>query len=64
MEKSSDVLFVSARAAEKIMIHAKGNPANTVAVGVAAACVFVGTAVGCGIYLGGERLIRAPFTKE
>ena len=64
MGSESDVIKVAVSAAEKVFVHAKGTPAQIVAVGVAAACTFVGTAVGYGVYLGGERLLKNPFEKN
>jgi ribulose kinase len=49
MTIENDVIYVSAEAAKRVLIHAKGNPAKIVAVGVAAACTFAGTAVGYGL---------------
>jgi hypothetical protein len=64
MTIENDVIYVSAEAARRVLIHAKGNPAKIVAVGVAAACTFAGTAVGYGLYKGGERLVKMPFGKD
>ena len=47
---SSHVMSVAADKAGKIFIHAKGNPAKILAVAVGAAVVFVGVAVGYGVY--------------
>lgn len=63
MSINNDVIYVSAEAARRVLIYAKGSPARIVAVGVAAACTFAGTAVGYGLYRGGERLLRNPFSK-
>lgn len=63
MTINNDVIFVSAEAARRVLIHAQGSPARIVAVGVAAACTFAGTAVGYGLYRGGERLLSTPFNK-
>jgi ribulose kinase len=64
MTINNDVIYVSAEAARRVLIHAKGSPAQIVAVGVAAACTFVGTAVGYGLYRGGEQLFKLPFNKN
>ena len=64
MTVNSDVICVSAEAAKKVLVHAEGNPARIVAVGVAAACTFTGTAVGYGLYRGGEHLLKMPFGKD
>ncbi len=64
MTIENDVIYVSAEAARRVLIHAKGNPAKIVAVGVAAACTFAGTAVGYGLYKGGEHLVKMPFGKD
>ena len=65
MGSENDVIKVAVSAAEKIMVHATGNPAQIVAVGVAAAFTFVGTAVGYGVYRGGERLLnKSPFGRK
>lgn len=57
MGSDKDVIKVAVCAAEKILVHAKGNPATVVAVGVAAAATFVGTGVGYGLYKGGGALL-------
>jgi hypothetical protein len=64
MSIEKDVIYVSTEAARKIFIHAQGSPARIVAVGVAAACTFAGTAVGYGFYRGGEKLLKGPFGKD
>jgi hypothetical protein len=64
MTINNDVIYVSAEAARRVLIHAKGSPARIVAVGVAAACTFAGTAVGYGLFRGGEQLLRNPFKKK
>ena len=64
MTVNSDVICVSAEAAKKVLIHATGNPARIVAVGVAAACTFTGTAVGYGLYKGSEHMLKVPFKKD
>lgn len=58
MTINNDVIYVSAEAARRVLIHAKGSPAQIVAVGVAAACTFVGTAVGYGIYQGSTKTFQ------
>ena len=52
----SDVIRVAADAAKIVMIQAKGNPAQIVAVGVAAGVTFVGVGLGYGLYKGGEKV--------
>ncbi len=64
MTIENDVIYVSAEAARRVLIHATGNPAKIVAVGVAAAATFIGTAVGYGLYAGGEHLLKMPFGKN
>jgi hypothetical protein len=64
MTINNDVIYVSAEAARRVLVHAKGSPAKIVAVGVAAACTFAGTAVGYGLYRGGEQLFKLPFNKK
>jgi hypothetical protein len=64
MTINNDVIYVSAEAARRVLVHAEGSPAKIVAVGVAAACTFVGTAVGYGLYQGGEKLFKLPFNKN
>lgn len=64
MGSEKDVIKVAVSAAEKIMVHATGSPSQIVAVGVAAAFTFVGTAVGYGVYRGGERLLKTPFGRK
>jgi hypothetical protein len=58
MTVNNDVIYVSAEAARRVLIHAKGSPAQIVAVGVAAACTFAGTAVGYGLYNGSRNLLK------
>lgn len=58
MTIENDVIYVSAEAAKRVLIHAKGNPAKIVAVGVAAACTFAGTAVGYGLYSGSGQILN------
>jgi len=57
MGSEKDVIKVAISAAEKIFVHATGNPAQIVAVGVAAAATFVGTGIGYGLYIGGGKLM-------
>jgi len=57
MSSETDVIKVAVSAAEKILVHAKGTPAQIVAVGVAAAATFVGTGIGYGLYKGGGTLV-------
>jgi hypothetical protein len=64
MSAETDVIKVAVSAAEKILIHAKGNPANVVAVGVAAAATFVGTGIGYGLYKGGGALLNWAMPKK
>ncbi len=64
MTLNNDIIYVSAEAAKRVLVHAEGSPAKIVAVGVAAACTFVGTAVGYGLYQGGEHLLKMPFGKD
>ena len=49
MSSESDVIKVAVCAAKNILVHAKGTPAQIVAVGVAAAATFVGTGIGYGL---------------
>ena len=58
MTIENDVIYVSAEAAKRVLVHAKGDPAKIVAVGVAAACTFVGTAVGYGLYTGSGQILN------
>ena len=53
---SADVIRVAADAAKCVLIQAKGNPAQIVAVGVAAGVTFVGVGLGYGLYCGGEKI--------
>ena len=57
-ESKPDVIRIAAEASGKLLVHATGNPAKIVAVGVAAATVFVGVAVGYGGYRGVQYLIE------
>ncbi len=57
MTKELDIIKVAANTAGKILVHAQGNPAQIVAVGLAAGIVFVGTGIGYGIYKGGDRVL-------
>ena len=53
---SADVIRVAADAAKIVLVQAKGNPAQIVAVGVASAVTFVGVGLGYGLYRGGEKI--------
>ena len=64
MSSETDVIKVAVSAAEKVMVLAKGSPANVVAVGVAAAATFVGTGVGYGLYKGGGMLLDWVISKK
>jgi len=64
MSVETDVIKVAVSAAEKILVHATGNPATVVAVGVAAAAIFVGTGVGYGLYKGGGYLLDWMIPKK
>jgi len=57
-ESKTDVIQIAADASGKLLVHATGNPAKIVAVGVAAAAVFVGVAVGYGGYRGAKYLVE------
>jgi hypothetical protein len=52
-----NVIDLALKAGESILIHAKGSPAQVVAVGVAAAAVVVATTIGYGAYSLGERVL-------
>ena len=58
MSIEKDVITVAVKAAKEVMIHANGNPANIVAVGVAAGATFVCVGAGYGIYRGGDKLFN------
>lgn len=57
-----DTLEVATEAFRAVYVRAEGDPAKTVAVGVAAAVVFVGVGVGYGMYRFGERVIKGKLT--
>ncbi len=54
----SDVIKVAANAAKVVMVQAKGNPAQIIAVGVASALTFIGVGLGYGLYRGGEKMLE------
>jgi hypothetical protein len=51
-DRPRDVITVATDISGRVLVHAKGNPAKIVAVGVAAAAIFVGAAAGYGGYRG------------
>ncbi len=54
----SDVIKVAVDAGRGIAVHARGNPAQVVAVGAAAGIVMVSVAVGYGGYVGGKKAVE------
>ena len=56
MGLDKDAIKVAIFAAEKILGHAKGSPAQILAVGIAAGATFIGTGFGYGLYIGGGKL--------
>jgi len=52
---------VALKAGEEMLIHAEGNPAQVVAVGVAAAVVVLAVGIGYGAYCGGGKLVGWMF---
>ncbi|GEM_PF-3055790 len=56
MAGEAEVIQVAVEAFKKVMVHAKGNPAQIVAVGVAAGFTAVAVGIGYGAYKGGEKV--------
>jgi hypothetical protein len=57
MSNEESIIEVALKAGEEMLIHAEGNPAQVVAVGVAAAVVVLAVGIGYGAYCGGEKLV-------
>jgi hypothetical protein len=55
---AKDVIRVATDVSGKLIVQAKGHPANVVAYGAAAAIAFVGVAVGYGTLEGARWLVR------
>lgn len=55
------IIEVALKAGESILVNAEGNPAQVVAVGVAAAAIIVAVGVGYGAYCGTVRLLEWVF---
>ena len=51
-----EVIQVAVEAFKKVIVHAKGNPARIVAVGVAAGLAALAVGIGYGVYKGGEKV--------
>lgn len=56
---AKDVIQVAVDLSGKFAVQAKGNPANIVAYGTAAAVVFIGAGMGYGGYVLGRRLLSS-----
>ena len=57
MTTEQGVIQVALKAGKEIIVHAEGNPAQVVAVGVAAAAVVVAVGISYGAYRGAESLL-------
>ena len=55
MTVEAEAIQVAAEAFRKVIVHAKGGPAQIVAVGVAAGLTAVAVGIGYGAYKGGEK---------
>ena len=62
MPHEEDVLYVALEVGKKIMLGAKGDPARTLAYGVAAAVAVTGITIGYGSYVYGNKV--ADWLKE
>ncbi len=51
-----EVIQVAVEAFKKVIVHAKGSPAQIVAVGVAAGLAALAVGIGYGAYKGGEKV--------
>ena len=58
MAKKQDVIKVAADVGKGIAVHAKGNPAQVVAVGAAAGIAVICVAIGYGTYVGITKVIK------
>lgn len=56
MAAESEVIQVPVEVFKKIIVHARGNPAQIVAVGVAAGFAALVVGIGYGAYKGGEKV--------
>jgi len=61
MTSEDSIIEIALKAGEEILVHAEGNPAQVVAVGVAAAAVVLAVGIGYGAYCGGEKLVGWMF---
>ncbi len=57
MSTEKDVIQVALEAGQRVMLHAQGDPAKTLAYGVAAAVAAVGAGIGYGGYKYGRKAI-------
>ncbi|MDY0270824.1 hypothetical protein [Trichloromonas sp.] len=57
MSSERDVITVALEAGQHVFMHAQGDPARTLAYGVAAAVAMTGTAIGYGTYKYGHKVI-------
>jgi hypothetical protein len=57
MSREENIIEVAMKAGEAILVHAEGNPAQIVAMGVAAAAAVIAVGVSYGAYRGAEKLL-------
>lgn len=57
MSTEKDVIQVALETGRRVMVHAQGDPARTVAFGVAAAVAAVGAGIGYGGYKYGRKAL-------